>query len=131
MGAQSALVRLLMRGVASTNVMTTNTTALAITVTQSLLEWVVSRKAEANRDPRYLRAREELGQLLPIILAFLAGTACGAFAYVNLGLLCLFIVIVPVGALALYAIAPELRNPRLIGTRSRRLLRRLNSNLDM
>jgi uncharacterized membrane protein YoaK (UPF0700 family) len=131
MGAQSALVRLLMRGVASTNVMTTNTTALAITVTQSLLEWVVSRKAEGNRDPRYLRAREELGQLLPIILAFLAGTACGAFAYVNLGLLCLFIVIVPVGALALYAIAPELRNPRLIGTRSRRLLRRLNSNLDM
>jgi uncharacterized membrane protein YoaK (UPF0700 family) len=103
MGAQSALVRLLMRGVASTNVMTTNTTALAITVTQSLLEWVVSRKAETNRDPRYMRAREELGQLLPIILAFLAGTACGAFAYVNLGLLCLFIVILPVGALALYS----------------------------
>jgi uncharacterized membrane protein YoaK (UPF0700 family) len=129
MGAQSALVRLLMRGVASTNVMTTNTTALAITATQSLLGWVVSRKAETNRDPRYMRAREELGQVLPIILAFLAGTACGAFAYVNLGLLCLFIVIVPVGALALCA-ASELRNLRLTGTCSRRLLRRLNSNLD-
>ena len=35
MGAQSALVRLLLRGVASTNVMTTNTTQIAIDATQA------------------------------------------------------------------------------------------------
>ena len=104
MGAQSALVRLLMRGVASTNVMTTNMTVLAIKATETVLGWILSRKAQTTgTHSRYIQAREELGQLLPLILAFLAGTACGAFAYVNLGLLCLFIVIVPVGALALYA----------------------------
>lgn len=39
MGVQSALVRLLMRGFGSTNVMTTNTTQLAIDVTEVLLCW--------------------------------------------------------------------------------------------
>src|SRR5215475_5800387 len=39
MGVQSALVRLTMRGMASTNVMTTNTTQLAIDVAQWLLAW--------------------------------------------------------------------------------------------
>jgi drug/metabolite transporter (DMT)-like permease len=45
MGAQSALVRLLMRGVASTNVMTTNTTMLAINAAEILLAWFERRKA--------------------------------------------------------------------------------------
>jgi uncharacterized membrane protein YoaK (UPF0700 family) len=105
MGAQSALVRLLMRGIASTNVMTTNTTVLAIQATETVLGWILSRKAQTTGtlNSRYIQAREELGQLLPLIVAFLAGAACGALAYINLGLLCLFIVIVPVGALALYA----------------------------
>ena len=45
MGVQSALVRLLMRGVASTNVMTTNTTLLAINAAEILLGWIERRKA--------------------------------------------------------------------------------------
>src|ERR1035441_1316246 len=44
-GVQSALVRLLMRGVASTNVMTTNTTVVAIDITEILITWFDRRKA--------------------------------------------------------------------------------------
>jgi uncharacterized membrane protein YoaK (UPF0700 family) len=39
MGVQSALVRLLLRGMASTNVMTTNTTQIAIDATQAAMSW--------------------------------------------------------------------------------------------
>ena len=45
MGVQSALVRLLMRGVASTNVMTTNTTLLAINAAEILLGWIESSQS--------------------------------------------------------------------------------------
>jgi len=105
MGAQSALVRLLMRGVASTNVMTTNTTVLAISATETLLGWMDSRKAGLNAtpNPSYIQARDELGRLMPLVFGFLVGTACGAFAYTNVGLLSLPIAILPVGGLALYS----------------------------
>ena len=68
MGVQSALVRLLMRGVASTNVMTTNTTQFAIDSAELLLEWRAHRRgggqgagalprgAAAGRDPDADRA---------------------------------------------------------------------------
>jgi hypothetical protein len=42
MGSQSALVRLLARGGISTNVMTTNTTLIAINTTEALLGWIAS-----------------------------------------------------------------------------------------
>src|SRR4029077_8221776 len=48
MGAQSALVRLLMRGVASTNVITTNTTLFAINAAEILLGWIERRKARPS-----------------------------------------------------------------------------------
>ena len=44
MGAQSALVRLLLRGVASTNVMTTNTTQFAVDSAELLLNWIAQRR---------------------------------------------------------------------------------------
>lgn len=43
MGTQSATVRLLMRNVASTNVMTTNTTQIAIDATELFLAWLARR----------------------------------------------------------------------------------------
>jgi uncharacterized membrane protein YoaK (UPF0700 family) len=62
MGTQSATVRLLMRSVASTNVMTTNTTQIAIDATELVL-----------------------ARLAPIMLGFLLGTAAGTLAYVTSG----------------------------------------------
>jgi uncharacterized membrane protein YoaK (UPF0700 family) len=104
MGAQSALVRLLMRGVASTNVMTTNTTLLAINAAEMLLSWIERRKAGPSEasNARYRQARRELAALLPLGLGFLAGTAFGAVAYITVGLPCLLLAILPVGGLALW-----------------------------
>ena len=104
MGAQSALVRLLMRGVASTNVMTTNTTLLAIGVAEMLLSRVERRKAGPSEtsNARYRRGRRELAALLPLALGFLAGTAFGAVAYVAVGLSCVVLAVLPVGSLALW-----------------------------
>jgi uncharacterized membrane protein YoaK (UPF0700 family) len=56
MGVQSAAVRLLMRGVASTNVMTANTTQIAIDATQ--LAWARLNRGDASiADQREVRRR--------------------------------------------------------------------------
>jgi uncharacterized membrane protein YoaK (UPF0700 family) len=103
MGTQSAVVRLLMRDMASTNVMTTNTTLLAINVAPVLLGWIEGRKAgPGDHAYKAAQARRELGALLPIGLGFLAGTALGALAYITMGLPCLGFAIVPLGILALW-----------------------------
>jgi uncharacterized membrane protein YoaK (UPF0700 family) len=104
MGAQSALVRLLMRGVASTNVMTTNTTMLAINAAEILLGWSERRKAGPPRASNvgYTQARHEFAALLPLGLGFVAGIALGAVAFVTMGLPCLFLAVLPVGGLALW-----------------------------
>jgi uncharacterized membrane protein YoaK (UPF0700 family) len=102
MGAQSAIVRLLMRGMPSTNVMTTNTTMLAINAAEILLGCIERRKADAigalNAD--YTQARREFALLLPLGLGFLGGTALGAVAYITVGLLCILLAVLPVGSLA-------------------------------
>ena len=104
MGAQSALVRLLMRGVASTNVMTTNTTLLAISTAEILLGWIERRKAgpSGSSNACYAQARREFAALLPLGLGFLGGTALGAIAYITVGLPCVLLAILPVGILALW-----------------------------
>jgi uncharacterized membrane protein YoaK (UPF0700 family) len=103
MGAQSALVRLLMRNIASTNVMTTNTTLLAINSAEILLGWIERRKAGStgglNQD--YAQAHNEFAALLPVGLGFFVGTALGAIAYINVGPPCTLLAIFPVGGLAL------------------------------
>jgi uncharacterized membrane protein YoaK (UPF0700 family) len=106
MGVQSALVRLLMRGVASTNVMTTNTTLLAIDAAEMLLGWIERRKfgSTGSLNPIYASARNEFAALLPLGLGFFAGTAIGAIAYINLGLSCVLLAIIPVGGLALWCV---------------------------
>jgi uncharacterized membrane protein YoaK (UPF0700 family) len=102
MGAQSAMVRLLMRGMPSTNVMTTNTTMLAINVAEILLDcierWKTGARGGVNAD--YVRARGEFAVLLPLGLGFLGGTALGAIAYITFGLLCVLLAVLPVGSLA-------------------------------
>src|SRR5271163_4315847 len=105
MGAQSAMVRLLMRGMPSTNVMTTNTTMLAINTAEILLgsieRWKAGIRAGSNAD--YIRARAEFAVLLAIELGFLGGTALGAIAYITVGLSCILLAVLPVGGLAWYA----------------------------
>jgi uncharacterized membrane protein YoaK (UPF0700 family) len=106
MGVQSALVRLLMRGVASTNVMTTNTTLLAINVAEILLGWLERRKfgSTSSLNPNYAQARNEFVAVLPLGLGFCAGTALGAIAYINVGLPCVLLAIFPVAGLALWCV---------------------------
>jgi uncharacterized membrane protein YoaK (UPF0700 family) len=109
MGAQSALVYLLMRGVASTNVMTTNTTRLAIGAAELLLGWIGRNKADPSGTSSavYTRARREIAALFPIWIGFLAGVVLGAVAYTTLGLPCVMLAVPPVGSLALWYARPS------------------------
>jgi uncharacterized membrane protein YoaK (UPF0700 family) len=95
MGVQSASVRLLMRGVASTNVMTSNTTQLAIDAG----EWLIAshRKHTTLGDPGIqvdcAAIRGRFTGLFLIMAGFLGGTIGGAFGYRWFGMSCLLIAI--------------------------------------
>jgi hypothetical protein len=86
----------------STNVMTTNTTMLAINAAEILLGCIKHRKGgqigDLNAD--YTQARREFALLLSMGLGFLAGTALGAVAYITVGLLCVLLAVLPVGSMA-------------------------------
>lgn len=80
MGVQSAMVRLFLRGVPSTNVMTTNTTQLAIDITTAFL--AQGGKSTDAAEVRQRRdARERIGFYWPPMAGFIAGTAIGALGY--------------------------------------------------
>jgi uncharacterized membrane protein YoaK (UPF0700 family) len=104
MGVQSTLVHLLMQGVASTNVMTMNTTRLAIDTGKILVGWIGRNKPDLSQTSKedYTQARREFAALLPLWLGFLAGAALGAVAFVTVGLCCVLFAILPVGILALW-----------------------------
>jgi uncharacterized membrane protein YoaK (UPF0700 family) len=87
MGVQSAQVRLVLKGVPSTNVMTTNTTLIAIETTEIALAWWRLRTSRADSDEiaRFTAARGRLMQLVSIALGFLAGTVLGAITYQAVG----------------------------------------------
>jgi uncharacterized membrane protein YoaK (UPF0700 family) len=103
MGVQSALVRLLMRGVASTNVMSTNTSQIAVDATQ--LVWARLFRDDASAEIAHQREvrRRRLGGALPLPFAFLAGTVLGAVAFAMAGYLVLAAPVLVVGRLALWA----------------------------
>jgi uncharacterized membrane protein YoaK (UPF0700 family) len=103
MGVQSAAVRLSMRGVASTNVMTTNTSQIAIDATQLAFARLYRDDASAEiADQREVRRRRLRGAL-PLPLGFLAGTVVGATAFARAGDLALVAPVIVVGALTLWA----------------------------
>jgi uncharacterized membrane protein YoaK (UPF0700 family) len=106
MGAQSVLVRLLMKDVPQTNVMTGNMTQLGIAVTELVMarrRFDRSRRGEvAVRD--FANARERLVTVLAIAVAFLAGASAGAFAFAATGLRGALAAVAIVGALALWAL---------------------------
>jgi uncharacterized membrane protein YoaK (UPF0700 family) len=103
MGVQSALVRRLMPGTASTNVMTTNTTLIAIDTGELLLGWHGRRKQDASAAEQFCAARGRLSGLVPIALGFLSGTVAGAFGYVLFGLWCLVLILAALLALIVWA----------------------------
>ena len=107
MGVQSAFVRLLMRGTPSTNVMTTNTTQVAIDATEILLARLWTNRSAGFPTPIDIgHARKRLAETVPIMLAFLGGTIAGAAADQGVGVVCL---VLPVAMLAgLTMLAPPL-----------------------
>jgi uncharacterized membrane protein YoaK (UPF0700 family) len=103
MGVQSAAVRLLMRGAASTNVMTTNTTQIAIDAAQLAWAWLQRHDGEAEALRQREASRRRLRSALPLPLAFLLGTLLGAIGFTRVGYPVLAAPVVVVGALAWWA----------------------------
>jgi uncharacterized membrane protein YoaK (UPF0700 family) len=106
MGVQSAFVRLLMRGTPSTNVMTTNTTQVAIDATEILLArlWTSSAGSPTRTDIGH--ARKRLAETVPIMLAFLGGTIAGAAAGQGVGVVCLVLPVAMLAGLTMLAPPP-------------------------
>jgi len=97
MGLQSASVRLLMPGYGSTNVMTTNTTLVAIDLTHVALA-LASRRGEGRAALGAAAAR--LANSLSVVGGFLAGTLIGALAYHLAGLWALAVPLLLIDAVA-------------------------------
>ncbi|MER9565119.1 YoaK family protein [Mesorhizobium sp. M0571] len=106
MGVQSASVRLLLVQYGSTNVMTTNTTQLAIELTDMLL--ASHRNRRNPRDAAWRlsdeRTRVALARVAPIMLGFVAGTVAGGLAYTSIGLNGLVFAVGIVATLAIWAV---------------------------
>jgi uncharacterized membrane protein YoaK (UPF0700 family) len=103
MGVQSALVRLLMRGVASTNVMTTNTTQISIEATQAALTWALRRRGDPETARQHEAACRRLAAIVPVPLAFFAGTMTGAVSFAAIGPWVLALPTVAAAALTIWA----------------------------
>jgi uncharacterized membrane protein YoaK (UPF0700 family) len=98
MGVQSATVRLMLPGVASTNVMTINTSQLAIDMAQ----WLIAAFRPSERESG-VAARRRIGVLAPIMAGFFAGSVLGAIGFVHLGFWALLPLIVLLPGLAWWA----------------------------
>jgi uncharacterized membrane protein YoaK (UPF0700 family) len=109
-GVQSALVRLLMRNIASTNVMTTNTSLLRIHAAEFLIAWNERRKFPRGRRAlnKFRRARRSFDALAKIMLGFLGGAALGVVMYHAAGVNALIAPVGIVAALAAWAFERDL-----------------------
>jgi uncharacterized membrane protein YoaK (UPF0700 family) len=106
MGVQSAAVQLIMRGMPSTNVMTTNTTHIAVLATQTLLAW---RARKIARDDRAAAARlastsERLKAVLRVAAGFLIGTVAGTLVYSRIALWALVLPIAIIAGLLIWSL---------------------------
>jgi len=106
MGAQSVVVRLQMRGIPQTNVMTGNMTQLGIETTEMVRIW---RRCAGDPDNaadarEFFVVRARLLVVLSITVGFILGAACGAAAYATTGLRGAPLAVLLVGALTLWAV---------------------------
>jgi uncharacterized membrane protein YoaK (UPF0700 family) len=85
MGVQSAMVRLFMQGVPSTNVMTTNTTQLAIDATVALIALVRGASQTEAEKGQARGARSRLKLYWPPMVGFIVGTGIGAVCFAFTG----------------------------------------------
>jgi uncharacterized membrane protein YoaK (UPF0700 family) len=109
MGTQSVIVRLLMRGIPQTNVMTGNMTQLGIESTELLLAWRrhVRDPGDREKERELTAVRARLCIVLAIALGFLFGAGSGAVCYAKAGLAGAPLAVVIVAALALWAVRRE------------------------
>jgi uncharacterized membrane protein YoaK (UPF0700 family) len=109
MGAQSVLVRLLMKGIPQTNVMTGNMTQLGIALTDIII--ARRRFARSSHDAaaarHYQAVRDQLLVVLSVAVGFLIGAAAGAVAFVTIGISGALLAVAIVAALALWTIVRE------------------------
>jgi uncharacterized membrane protein YoaK (UPF0700 family) len=107
MGVQSVMVRLLMKDIPQTNVMTGNMTQLGIALTELLI--ARRRLARSSDDDAAIRAfaemRSRLSMVLAIAIGFLVGAGSGALAFAATGLRGALVAVAIVAALALWALA--------------------------
>ncbi|MGO9631909.1 MAG: YoaK family protein [Xanthobacteraceae bacterium] len=109
MGAQSVVVRLLMRGIPQTNVMTGNMTQLGIETTELIRAWrrYAREPGDAAGASNLLAVRARLLVVLSITIGFILGAVGGAAAFASAGLPGIPLAVLLVGALSLWAIRRE------------------------
>jgi len=112
MGAQSVMVRLLMKDIPQTNVMTGNMTQLGIAVTELI---VTPRRFVGNlhsdaADRALAQVRARLFTVLTIAIGFLGGAGVGALAFATTGPPGALAAVAIVGALTLWALVREEQN---------------------
>ena len=109
MGAQSVLVRLLMKGIPQTNVMTGNMTQLGIATTDLIIAWrrLQRGRHDAAAYRRFAEVRRQLVVVGSIALGFLGGAASGAGAFAIIGLRGAALAVAVVAALAAWAVYRE------------------------
>jgi uncharacterized membrane protein YoaK (UPF0700 family) len=102
MGAQSAAVRLLLRGVPQTNVMTGNMTQLGIETTEVIKAWRRSARnpSDADAGREFAAARRRLHLVLAVASGFIVGGAVGAIAYATIGIVGVWVAAIILTALA-------------------------------
>ena len=109
MGTQSVIVRLLMKGIPQTNVMTGNMTQLGIEMTELLVAW--RRQVRAPHDPEHARnfvaARSRLFTVLALATGFLLGAVSGAASYAWTGLAGTLVAVVIVSVLTIWALVRQ------------------------
>jgi uncharacterized membrane protein YoaK (UPF0700 family) len=105
MGVQSAMVRLLAAGGGSTNVMTTNTTQIAIDIAEMIIGGLARRRERADQaaTDQFAAARGRFARHWPLIAGFLVGSLAGALAFAAVGLLSMGLPIALVLGLVLWA----------------------------
>jgi uncharacterized membrane protein YoaK (UPF0700 family) len=108
MGAQSVVVRLLMRGIPQTNVMTGNMTQLGIETTELIRAWRrQARQPDEAHVHDFLAVRARLSVVLSITIGFILGAVGGAAAFAEAGLPGIPLAVLLVGALTVWAIRRE------------------------
>jgi uncharacterized membrane protein YoaK (UPF0700 family) len=106
MGTQSVIVRLLMRGVPQTNVMTGNMTQIGVDTAELFFSWrrYARDRGDENAKRELAAARGRLATVLAIAIGFVLGAVTGAISYAHSGLAGAPLAIIIVGALTVWAL---------------------------